>query len=100
TRDSFKNRLAVLGIMLAHAVRRLTRKERHCTLIFAESTAHLKWLPVALLLIFCYAIGKFAGITKGRHIDAVRPCSPNVQQNELQRASQCAVGAGHIAEHI
>src|SRR5205085_11455284 len=44
TRDSFKNRLAVLGVMLAHAVRRLARKERHCTLILGKSAAHLKWL--------------------------------------------------------
>src|SRR5205823_13232654 len=52
------------------------------------------------LLVFRYAIGRFVGVTKGRHIDAVRPRSSNVQQNELQRASQCAVGAGHIAEDI
>src|SRR5438552_12981092 len=50
--------------------------------------------------IFRNAVGKFAGIAERRHVHAIRTRSSYIEQDKLQRPSESAVGACHIAENI
>src|SRR5215469_17907965 len=70
-REGFENGLAVAGVVLAHAPRRITGKESYGTLPGLESALHVQRLPGALFLVFRDAIGEFAGIAEGGHIDSV-----------------------------
>ena len=95
-----QDRLDILRGMLADAARRLGGKQGERALVAAKTALHVQRLPGAFFFIFGNAEGEFAGIAERRHIDAIGPGSAQIEQQQLQRAPQRAVGPGHIAENI
>src|SRR5947209_2736527 len=60
----------------------------------------MKRLPWILFFIISDAIGKLTGVAQRGHVNAVRASAANIEQDQLQGASQSAVGLGHVAENI
>ena len=98
--DRFQNRLAGSRVVLADSAGRLTCKEADRALIRPEPELHVQGLPWAVFFVFSYAEGELPRVAQRRHIDLAWPGASKIDQDQLKRSSDSAVGARYVAEHI
>ena len=99
-RDGLQDAARGARLVFADAVRRLAGIKRDRALIWLEASIHVQRFPRILLFILRDAIGELARIAERGHIDPVRTRAAEIQENQLQRAAQRAVGARDVAEDV
>src|SRR6185437_1542287 len=98
--DSAQQHVSALSFVLAYAARRLGGEKGERAFVTLEATVHVEWFPWVLFFIFGDALRELARIALGRHVDAIRSRAADIEENELQCATNAAVAAGHVAEYV